>query len=365
MPYGSRTIVPLCPCFWAKNIPPEFADLMSGFRLCPAAARSLLRAQETHSKLPHYNRYETPRPGKRTKLTYSSKLKPALQRAPGPLCSRKSRHSDASSLDLHIPPLLYQSQKTKPSLEKEETENEDKFVSYGEHHPGERSLHIFSKRGRVPVNKGLPVELVIGKSAERQKLLLRIFTDLFGVFQKPPLYAKYRKIGSRSLFSTCLVRVAECIIEEQQRSKGPGCENKGDDISDLYSHLEDFFSAGPPGSGWRPLREVVRPQVIQLLSDAGVIGLQNADSLLDLCTLQDAEGEAQIIHDSVVNFVDDQAVSVLSSQGDGSKPSKNYFSPSRLLEHPAVQPGQPRYDYRRMAQFLEDNRYVKRKMSLR
>ena len=194
---------------------------------------------------------------------------------------------------------------------------------------------------------------------ERQKLLQRIFSDLSAVFQKCPTNAKNRKVGSRSLFSTCLAKVPEYITEEQRRSRAYGPENKAENISDVYSQLEDFFSSGPPGSGWEPLREVVRYHVVHVLSGAGVIGLYNANPLLDFCIHQDAEDEAQIIHDSLVSYVNASTVDVLSNQGDGPKSFKNYFSHLRVLENLAMQTAQHGYDYQRMAQLLEEDRYVK------
>lgn len=73
-------------------------------------------------------------------------------------------------------------------------------------------------------------------------------------------------LGTRSLLSTCLRRIPDYISDEQHERKSDESENAIDISSTIYNDLEAFGSSS--GGGWKPLREVVRSQGINLLGDA-------------------------------------------------------------------------------------------------
>lgn len=154
-------------------------------------------------------------------------------------------------------------------------------------------------------------------------------------------------------------KVPEYIAEEACWSKEEGRENEINFSSAIYSELEDFASCGPPGSGWRPLGEVTRYHVIHLLSEAikeRIIGMSNAIRLMYLCLHENAEDEAQILLDSILDHVNTEPNSYQWCHGD--PPLKIDFCILDILEDFTILTGRYGHAYQKMAQLLEENRYV-------
>lgn len=90
--------------------------------------------------------------------------------------------------------------------------------------------------------------------------------------------------GTRSLFSTCLRRVPEYISDEELEHKVDESENAICISLTIYNDLEAFGSS--PGSGWKPLREIVRSHGITLLGafiNQGHITAPEARYFVNVC----------------------------------------------------------------------------------
>ena len=263
-----------------------------------------------------------------------------------------------------MPPLLCSQQTRKQSLKRNGIGNKGCFISHKDFCSQKRWMNTFSRCRRVPRYRTQPLEIAAGKSVEHQRLLQQLSSDLSPILPTPLSNAKDEKVGSRSLFSTCLAKVPEYIVEEQHQSEVHGHQIKVDSTLDIYSQLEHCFSSGPPGSGWEPLKEVIGYHIVQILSGSGVIGQSNADRLLDFCLHQDAKDELEVTCNSMVGGVNTRAANPRFHQGDVLRCNKNSPSYMRVLEHLAMQTGHYVCDYQRMAQLLEDNRYVQSKSRL-
>lgn len=100
--------------------------------------------------------------------------------------------------------------------------------------------------------------------------------------------------GCRSLFSTCLRQVPRYISEEETFSSIDDPDNDLDISSEVYNDLEGI---GPmPDGGWKPLREVVRAHGLDLIVTAveeGLLGTTVALHIVGLCLRLRAYDEAQ------------------------------------------------------------------------
>jgi hypothetical protein len=79
------------------------------------------------------------------------------------------------------------------------------------------------------------------------------------------LQAQQQGLGARSLLSTAARRLPEFIAEEQRMQDGVDEYQEVDMCDAYFSELEAHYAPG--GSGWLPLREAVRAQGINLVSE--------------------------------------------------------------------------------------------------
>ena len=113
---------------------------------------------------------------------------------------------------------------------------------------------------------------------------------------------KQRQPGCLTLFSTCLRKVPEYIIEEQRQADIVNPELHTDISAVTYDDLEAFGSV--EDRGWKPLRELVRAHGIQLLSNAvadGSIDHSRARGLVLVCTQNEAHPEAEMIMQAMLS----------------------------------------------------------------
>ena len=107
--------------------------------------------------------------------------------------------------------------------------------------------------------------------------------------------------GAKSLFSSCLRKVPEHIIEEQRQADHLDPDSHIDVSAAVYEDLESFGSIG--NDGWKPLREVLRAHGISLLSNAirdGVIDHVRARGLVIICIQQLAHDEGEKIVEAML-----------------------------------------------------------------
>ena len=104
------------------------------------------------------------------------------------------------------------------------------------------------------------------------------------------------RVSPGSLFSTCLRKTPEHIIEEQRLANFKDPDNHLDISAMTYNDLEAFGSVNK--NGWKPLREIVRAHGIRLLGNAVADGLTDhlcARGLTLVCMQNDAYPEAEMI----------------------------------------------------------------------
>ena len=103
-------------------------------------------------------------------------------------------------------------------------------------------------------------------------------------------------IGARSLFSSCLRKIPDHILEEQRKVEAEDPDTDCNIASIIYEDLESYSSSVL--EGWKPLKEIVRAHGIAILATAikdGSIGASIARGLVVLCVQGSANMEAQIL----------------------------------------------------------------------
>ena len=295
-------------------------------------------------------------PKKKIKRTYSSKNR--TTRVQNPRINFVSDRSIALSQEfkLEIPRQL------RATAQRDGGRPEDQQEKSGHESMDEdkNGLHTFSKNSSKP--KGdIRVSVPPGKSEEQAKLIANVLSGLMALLKKThsqtEAQRQYQLAGSRSLFSTCLRMVPEYVAEEEHWSKTQNPDEQVDVSSAIYDELENFGSSGGPGTGWKPMRTVVRLHGIHLLSDAiksGVIDLAGARSIVHLCINQSAPDEAQILLGGILSHVerDDQPLQ------DHNRPwmADREVSILDIVEEFAYWSGRFGYVFRTITKLFEEDR---------
>ncbi|KAF2009258.1 hypothetical protein BU24DRAFT_428805 [Aaosphaeria arxii CBS 175.79] len=108
-----------------------------------------------------------------------------------------------------------------------------------------------------------------------------------------------RRTGVRSLFEVCLQKLPSYIeLEEYFTRLDKEEAEDGEDVdvcNEIYEHLEEQFGTRS-GYGWQHFRQVVRSHGTSLICDAfseGILGLEAAHAIIDLCMKATAWDEAE------------------------------------------------------------------------
>ena len=149
------------------------------------------------------------------------------------------------------------------------------------------------------------VQVVLGRrSTEHRRLVDGIYLCLSVILEITRNNEPIGGANPRTLFSTCLQHIAQCMLEERSWSETEVSVEGEDITSSLYHQLEAF---GPiKGKGWLHLRQVVRFHALHLLSHAAqaeVLTPKLLAQLIFFCIDSGAHDEAQFLVENFTSFI--------------------------------------------------------------
>ncbi|MCJ1474916.1 hypothetical protein MMC13_003576 [Lambiella insularis] len=129
-----------------------------------------------------------------------------------------------------------------------------------------------------------------------------LYTDLDSLLKATARQKPRSRIGTHSLFATCLRKVPQYMAAEQQWADAEDEGSAKDVTTAIYNDLESFGSC--LDGGWKPLRVIIRAHGIAILGDAirdGAIRQVLARGLVMLCLQVSAFDEAEYLCDSLLD----------------------------------------------------------------
>ena len=182
----------------------------------------------------------------------------------------------------------------------------------------------------------------------RKSALGDLYSFFSILFHTPQNLREDGKSGSKSLLSTCLAKISEIAVLEDNSSITNDSERKTYSISPVYKELEDFFSSGSSTSGWRPLKEVLRKHAMHIFADR--LGTKNLLRifLLMFSIIRDTAGEGKILFHDPIGYE--------PSPGKTLDHEDKCFHRWRTIEDFAQLMGQYGFAYQRTAELLDQDR---------
>lgn len=247
----------------------------------------------------------SPRPRKKIKRTYSSKIKPQVP-IPELVSSKSTKdniYNNGMLRPLHnlVPVGSITAQATNSSQGvwegRDHSQNEQKAFTQGQCGLEIRSIN--TSRAARDSSRRIIQQLARREGKDYWKLYDGIQASFEALLKATHSEALAKSEGCRSLFSTCLRNVPQYIIEEEHWSKidDPDCNR--DVTTQVYTELENSAIA----DGWKPLREAVRAHGVEMMGSAiadNLIGMDMADEMVSFCVSRGAHKEAQYLIESMI-----------------------------------------------------------------
>lgn len=241
----------------------------------------------------------SPRPWKKIKRTYSTRMKgPSLRDAVDH--DKDGSHMQAKDAVIGLPLHL--------TADRVVRNDEDLAIKDGRHDEIAPRVPSRAPRGiskNVHVFHGSPFLGSTGSSGQsNRRLIAGISKALEALLRATTSENTHDNRRHRSLFTICLRQIPNYITEEQLLTTNEDPENEIDVASEVYTDLEAFGSAAD--GGWESLREVVRAHGVSLVGKAiqeGLIELPLSRHILSLCIGLAAYDEAECIIESMITFV--------------------------------------------------------------
>ena len=268
-----------------------------------------------------------PRPSKRMRWTYSARFNGSIPSTEEVCTSERPSDLKDGPMDI-LSQLLNSSSETSRQTSSSSQHQLDDGRSYKE------KLYTATKRASKSSRKTFECDVirrvpgvksmfpVYGKSKEACMLHKGITDSLMAMLISTRGSGQSEPSGCRSLFSMCLKRVPEYILEEEQCAMEEDPDSDLDISSMIYSDLE----ASAVAETWKPLRQIVRAHGVLLIEAAiqdDTIQIDAALSLVTMCLVRDAPDAAQsLLRSTIVR---------LSSNEYSSYQSKALFQDRMLV----------------------------------